>query len=215
MLPATMGPAELVGINVRRIRRDSRLTQDALAAAVRKCGLPYTRSRLAKLERGERPDITLREFIVLCEALGCLPRDLLGADLETIQVAPNLPMLGHVLSGRFEGSRAVPMAEVVSVTYPHAAERDRLAAAGEAEMKAANALGTDPLWVAKVSYKRWGRSLTEERERRLQEAGANEGQAAELSARRGHITRVLIAELREHLAETRRRPSAGTTRRKR
>jgi hypothetical protein len=54
-------------------------------------------------------------------------------------------------------------------------------------------LGVEPLAVAKAARKLWDRSLTEERDRRLERRDAT---PRSVQALRGHVTRALIAELR-------------------
>lgn len=68
------------------------------------------------------------------------------------------------------------------------AERD---ADQEVERRAAERLGVDARHLALAARRRWGHSLTEERDRRTP-AGVSS---------RGHITRALLAELRPALAE--------------
>ena len=81
------------------------------------------------------------------------------------------------------------------------------AAAGEAERKAARVLGATPVLVALAAVKCWGRPLTDEREDRMTNAGVEGVSPRVLQARRGHVTRTLLAELRSLLDEaTRRKP---------
>ena len=87
------------------------------------------------------------------------------------------------------------------------------AAAGEAERKAARVLDVTPLLVALAAVKCWGRPLTDEREDRIAKAGAESVSARVLQARRGHVTRTLLAELRSLLDEaTRRKPQSSRKR---
>jgi transcriptional regulator with XRE-family HTH domain len=68
------------------------------------------------------------------------------------------------------------------------------AAAGQAEVKAAHKLRVDPLDVSLTAFKLWGRSLTQERDRRISEA-IRSVSFRSFQATRGHITRVLLKEL--------------------
>ena len=79
-------------------------------------------------------------------------------------------------------------------------DRALAAAAGEAERKAARKLGVPPQVVSVAAYARWGRSLTEERDRRVaaqtvapQTTGGIKPRT--LQALRGHVTRALLDEL--------------------
>ena len=67
----------------------------------------------------------------------------------------------------------------------------------EAEMQAARRLRTFPLAVAAAARKRWGRSLTEERDRRVAEQTPADAIPRTLQALRGHVTRALLEELRQ------------------
>jgi hypothetical protein len=96
--------------------------------------------------------------------------------------------------GRLRVSEAVqawwPRMPHVLVLAAHADQR------ADAERKAARRLRTNPLAVAVLARKRWGRSLTEERERRVADRTAAGAGSEALRARRGHVTRELIEELR-------------------
>jgi transcriptional regulator with XRE-family HTH domain len=67
-------------------------------------------------------------------------------------------------------------------------------AAGEAEQKAARKLGVNPAAVALAAQRRFGRSLTSERDRRVLERPLGES-PRRIQAVRGHVTRTLIGEL--------------------
>ena len=82
-------------------------------------------------------------------------------------------------------------------TWPAIAENLlRLAAQGEAEQKAAARLGTSPMVVARAAAKRWGRSFTGERDRRVGELHPADASPRTIQALRGHVARALLAELR-------------------
>jgi hypothetical protein len=72
-------------------------------------------------------------------------------------------------------------------------------------MKVGRRFSLDPLAVALAARATWGRSLTDERDRRMVE-GAPAGTAPRaIQALRGHITRALLAELEPRLTEARKR----------
>jgi transcriptional regulator with XRE-family HTH domain len=68
------------------------------------------------------------------------------------------------------------------------------AAAGQAEVRAAYKLKVKPLDISLAAFRLWGRSLTQERNRRVGEA-AREASFRSLQATKGHITRQLLKEL--------------------
>ncbi|MCP4200812.1 MAG: helix-turn-helix transcriptional regulator [bacterium] len=61
------------GVNLRRLRLDRELTQEALAERA-----GCHRNYIGGLERGER-NPTLTKVLSICEALGCEVQDLTGA----------------------------------------------------------------------------------------------------------------------------------------
>jgi hypothetical protein len=67
----------------------------------------------------------------------------------------------------------------------------------EATIKAARRLGVAPFRVLEAAVDLWGHTLASERDRRVIPADDDTPRA--LQARRGHATRALIDELREHL----------------
>jgi hypothetical protein len=68
-------------------------------------------------------------------------------------------------------------------------------AGGEAEQKAAPKLGVHPAAVALAAQRRWGQSLTAERDKRVLKRSSGES-PRRVQAIRGHVTRTLIGELR-------------------
>lgn len=66
-----------VGRNIRQLREDRRMTQDALAAQLQLCGCDITRSAVAKIEVGQRhlyPD----EIILIRRILGVSYEEILA-----------------------------------------------------------------------------------------------------------------------------------------
>ena len=111
-------------------------------------------------------------------------------------------------SGEFEGpssdrvadpDRAMQARGRLARLWPSASWRDldraSQAAAGEAERKAARKLSVPPVVISVAAYARWGRSLTEERDRRVAERVSKGASARTVQALRGHVSRALLAEL--------------------
>ena len=112
-------------------------------------------------------------------------------DIPQFKDAPNV--LGaqfEKLNERLRHAEEYLGPEFASDTAIHAME----AAAGQAEVKAAYKMQVKPLDVSLASFRLWGRSLTQERNRRVGEA-AREASFRSLQATRGHITRQLLKEL--------------------
>jgi len=162
-----------IGHNIRHARRRSGLTQDELATRVRALGGELGRAAVAALERGSRL-LSESELVLLCLALRTSPNDLLvdcSAELTLMPVRPE--------PGRLERDQ----------------ELAARASKGEAEQKAARNLGVTSLAISTAAIVRWGRSLTDERDYRLQRRPAEDARPRSLQAQRGHITRQLLREL--------------------
>jgi transcriptional regulator with XRE-family HTH domain len=118
-------------------------------------------------------------------------REALSGKLTTLDRTQGVSLLG----------RQLQMSEAMRVWYPGMPSVHGLAAVADqragAERKAARRLRTDPLAVAVLAWKLWGRSFTEERDRRVADQVAAGAGPERLQALRGHVARALIEELRE------------------
>lgn len=204
---------EVVGRNLRRLREEKGLTQDQVASFLRFWGMRWTRGMVANTERGRRT-LDLGEIAAWCSALDCSVFDLLAGNEEVVvgkdlprvrgpRLIPSTPRLRNLLQGRPWSTPLDPEDQLK--------ETPERAARGDTEIWAARRLGIDPLSVSKLAFQLWGHSLTAERDRR--ERGDDDAPvsptAASLAARRarrGHISRALIAELRTELEKPKRRP---------
>lgn len=217
---------EVVGENVRRIREAAGARQDDVAAAARGEGLRWTRSKIAALERGEKA-LDLAETVLLATAMGEVAgypvavADLLAGD-GAVRLSSAVVLHRESLR-RFLGG--VPVRVVVAdipgapesiremmVRMPAAMERaasligkgatgyllkHALDHAGEAEERAGRTLGVSKMEVACLAVGLWGRTVAEERDRRV----GDDVPAASRSAKRGRATRQLVEELRTRLLE--------------
>jgi hypothetical protein len=118
-------------------------------------------------------------------------------DFEAVLADPALESKLALGSRRLEAyERILPR---ISNTQLRAA---REAARGETEMKSARKLKlNDPVVLAVAAIARWGRSLTEERDARVETAATPDVAARTLQALRGHVTRQLVEELKPILRE--------------
>jgi transcriptional regulator with XRE-family HTH domain len=208
--------AELVGRNVRAAREEIGMSQDLVARLLRGYGLNWTRSALAKFERGERDTLTVEQLVALSLALMRTP-DSLVEGAEWVTLGPDSRMRGSALVRLLRGEReawgndddfdvpfwreAIKITQRVPGKVSSSFDVWRLAAwsAGDAEARAARRLGRKPVEVARAAYRLWGRSLVAERDHRLQ---LDEGVGARsLPALRGHVTRQLLDELRTELED--------------
>jgi transcriptional regulator with XRE-family HTH domain len=83
-------------------------------------------------------------------------------------------------------------------------ETARDAARGDAERKAARRLGVPPLDLSVAAHGRYGRSFSDERDRRVADQAPDDAAPRTLQALRGHVTRAMVAELAPVLKKGRR-----------
>jgi transcriptional regulator with XRE-family HTH domain len=71
-----MTPVKTIAQRVSEVRRRRGFTQDELAAALQKEGVPWARSTVAKLESNRRDNVSVIELLALAYCLGCSPTHL-------------------------------------------------------------------------------------------------------------------------------------------
>lgn len=206
-----------VARGLRALREDAGASADKLARAARRHGLPWTRNSVAALEGGRR-GLPADELLLLPTVASTLLGRRVGwaelfeqAELvelgghrlrphelvELLHEAPSL-LLQQKLGTDVSGDRDAGAAAVVE------------AAKGDAERKVAAALQlaqAAPLDVtaedvARAALEAFGRSLTDERETRLEarlETDGGEATPRRRQAVRGRLTRQLVDELRPAL----------------
>lgn len=204
---------QAIGQEVRRRREAAGVGQSAVAGAARQYGLPWTRAMVAAVELGRRR-LTLGELALLPLVLGSAGvtagplltlADLIPVSDQQVSAGPSLAMPLRIARALLlEGGDELK--SVPRVVAPGHVARRTLEAAGDAEQKAATALHVSPEAVVEAAHQRWGRSLTAERERRVEaytrpmltrdpaEAVSPEW-PRRLQAIRGHVTRELLKEL--------------------
>jgi transcriptional regulator with XRE-family HTH domain len=213
----------LLAEQVKELRERHGRRQDDLARGARRCGLRWTRATVAALEAGRRRLSALETLLlpaVLTYGLGINPA-LDAAAIIPERAAVRLPdgtlVEGRTLRGIIRGEVSTtpwavpgtPEFRQVEAVRTRREARTRIfaqrEAAGDAEQKAAAKLGRPPLQIAVAARKLWGRSLTDERDRRVAEQAPGEVSSRALQALRGHITRALLLELGRHIASGRSR----------
>jgi transcriptional regulator with XRE-family HTH domain len=203
---------EVVGRNLRSYREQYGWSQDHVARMLRVHGLGWTRTQLAKVERGERP-VSFEELLLVSIALGPGPAFFVtGPADEWVTLSDETAVRPRALAAMLSGKKHRPSDVKMRLTQDRAtdpawpeltganltlADAD---AEAEPEQKAADKLGVDPVIVARASWVTWGKSFSEERDYRVsyQAPGA---EARTVQAVRGHVTRDLLNELREVIAE--------------
>jgi transcriptional regulator with XRE-family HTH domain len=109
-------PTATVAKRVREIRRRRGLTADDLAKGLAEQGIPWERSTVAKLENGNRQNISLTEWLALAAVLNVAPLHLLLPidDAEApYQVTPKRTEPVEQARGWVRGHWPLPAANVV------------------------------------------------------------------------------------------------------
>ena len=225
---------EVIGQSVRRIREERRWRQADLSRVARDHGLDMSESAVAGLEAGRR-ELNVGEFTLLAMALQVPPADLLAGDgEEMVQLTEGAALsLGGVCEvlGAYDALPELTMGDVdlpksrnfnwrdwaarvgqsldqfeavaPGITYTRAAQAEQ--AVGDTERKAANRLGTTPVLVSVAAFGRYGCSLADERDARVEESAPDDATDRTLQALRGHVTRELLDELRPMVEKASRR----------
>jgi transcriptional regulator with XRE-family HTH domain len=208
--------AWVVGANCRRIRTGIGITQDDLALYARDLGLRWTASKVGDFESGRYAPAFATVLVVLLalnlaaedappddgEATGELTlADLLvGNGLIALTDALDVPgdQLAGVCQGqafqapkRHRGFVRGTWRDAQTLVEPDAQEMEQRS--GLTEYRLAQRLGISPGFLAAKSFNLWGRTFSEERDRR---AGPKANQQ-----KRGRVSRELRAELEIALAD--------------
>lgn len=216
---------DVIRKNIRRLRLKRQLRQEEVAAMARRFGVPWSQATIAAIERGTRK-VALEEGYILMTVLDVPMAELLaaGAD-ESIDVA-GMEVEGADLvdwakgepvviltSGSVEPSLSAARQRRLSPLagrYGLDADHDTLARLASVSLrpvdqKASRALG---VWtktrgafeIAAAAESLWGKGLQEARDERYQQI---KGYGGDARARRGHVTRQLLDELRAHIKAVR------------
>jgi len=196
----------VVGRNVKRLRTERALTQHELAQLWRRHGLNWARSKLAALETGSRPQISVGELVLMGFAmrvplaeffagpqgsrvsLAPYEADFDAAELSSL-FAPELPNIEITLSGDAWQAQRAHMDSVLVGETP-----------AQADVELAQRLGLPPEAVVRAAIGLFdGLTLTQERDRRVERMGSHSMQ--ERQAHRGHITRELSVLVEKALSE--------------
>lgn len=221
--PAALPFAVALGHRLRRVREDTGHTAADVAAMSRHFGLGWDRSTVARIELGRR-QVTGAELLVLPllydrSLADLLPTEAarLGADVTATPEAlravltkvparqgwnlPGVDRLAADVAAALTPEWAQRVDELARRLVPgaDALEVGEAAADGldDATAKAARRLGVPALRVAVAARRLWGRSLAAERDARVGPVG----NARTRQARRGHVTRALLAELEPVIAQ--------------
>ncbi|WP_369186563.1 helix-turn-helix domain-containing protein [Streptomyces sp. R08] len=217
---------QVLGAGLREIRKARDLKQEEAAALLQQHGLTtWIRGTVAQAEVGARR-IALEEVLLLALAFEVPPADFVaGAPDDLVELSPGVRLTVSAVKALLSGNaaavqalpeRAIKITESLALanrTSDFLAEVQRsgqadpalveraVASVGEAERHVARKIGTSPEWVNLVALQRWDRTLSQERDLRLQQRRP-EAPKGQLATLRGHITRELLTELEHDLRAT-------------
>lgn len=200
-----VSPAVAVGERLRARRELRGWRQEDVAHAMRTALHPWQRVTVAAVESGGRA-ISLTEQAALCGVFGRSWVDLLRLDEERGEV--------HLLlSGQFCPPSTVAIETAPGVWVRWETFLEALADGGrlewgavggpgpvqpdETDRKAARSLGISAEEVHRLGHDLWAAPLSAERDRIL--SADDNAPARSVQARRGHVTRALMQQLREEI----------------
>jgi transcriptional regulator with XRE-family HTH domain len=224
--------AAVIGKNARHLRIQAGLTLDQVALAAKQRGMKWSESRVADFEAGKvAPNLTT--LISVCLALADLGCKATLPDLVTsgqpIQISESLCVyedeLLRLLSRRRPSRRGSPTAKeqppdkrvtpewgdepimrAEKATGPLPLAPSSTTTDGATEARVRKSLGISLDQLAELSTDLWGRSFSEERDRRARK-GAN-------AQARGQVSRRMLTELARAMERADGRQNQVTSRKK-
>lgn len=195
----------VVGQNVRRIREERLITQGELGDLWKAHGLNWARSKISALESGHRPQISAAELLVMAVSLQVTVSGLLAIEglirLEPYDVDMEANQVMQLLAGDQSQSKpdqswAKEKTRILVWSQPSTRSDESEAAAA----KWAESFNMAPHLFIRFTRRVFdGRTLTEERDRQLENLGDVTFQRR--TALRGHVTRRLLGQLEQFLED--------------
>jgi transcriptional regulator with XRE-family HTH domain len=163
---------EVLGREVRLRREAAGKSQEEVTRHVRPSGLPWTKTTLSKVERGERT-LTATEVLLVAESVGVPVDSILdrGVLIEPMDMARRAWRDSEVALGD-----------------------------GDIEQRVAERLNVEVEWVTTAARQLWGLSLGDERDQQTDERLEDGASPARRQAARGHVTGELMDKLRRAIA---------------
>ncbi|MEU4801318.1 helix-turn-helix transcriptional regulator [Actinosynnema sp. NPDC023587] len=194
----------VVGGNLERLRRLARMTQHEAARLFARRGTPLSRSKIAAIEAGERPNLSFADVLAIAHAFNVELAELFAGD-DDVTLSNRLTLPSTRIRDLITGAPGVDggtrwglewRRELLDLTHVDP-EIDQELQTSEADRALALRLRIPPETVIAVAVELWGRTLSEERDLRVEGLGGLDG--AERGAHRGHITRELSQEIQSEL----------------
>jgi transcriptional regulator with XRE-family HTH domain len=182
----------LIAANLRARRLERGMTQAQLASAMRSLGFNWTPNRVTQIETGRRA-VLLEEFFVLALLLRQPITGWLKGDVDIRLPGGGVLEVKDVRAGMTVSGLPDDISWLIKGDPHHVEPSDE-----ELRRVAARvdlSVGT----VQALAMYLWGRQFFEERDRRAGSLSGLSRRSAQ--SKRGHATRALIAEMREHRNE--------------
>lgn len=182
----------VIARNVSELRADRGATQPDLAARMHASGFAWSTNRVTQIETLRRP-VSLLEVVGLAHVFFVpVSRLLAGDDEITLPSGDTMPLA--VVRDALAG---VDRGEIRELTAEESAQWQ---ASGDDLRKMAAKLGVSPSDFETLAYRVFKQSFRAEREARLGDVSGLSKRSAQ--TKRGHVSRNLLAEIREHLGST-------------
>jgi hypothetical protein len=221
----TRSVTQIVGANMRRVRETNAKVLYDVAAAARDLGLTWDASAVSRIETGKR-DLTLEEFLALPLVLTLALNEIVSlVDLLEMNdeqalniksfnqdtfVIPLFAMLAEPwfaspfkADGNIVRDTIREHLQTKKIKAQIAREPDEERSLLRELRAIAEDLGVKPGEVMDACKALWGEHTilpADERERRLRDSGADLSSPTTVRTLRGHISRQLMAELRDYFA---------------
>lgn len=205
-MPGQETVGEVVGENLQRLREQARLTQHEAARLLYRRGAPWHRSKIAAIEAGERPNVSIADVLLLAHTFNVDLAELFEGDGEVKLsqfVTLSRPLIRDIIRGlaRLEGSKdwdpETRHDELFGLARIRTDGEGRKFGAREADRTLAKRLDVPPRAITEIAHELWGKTLTDERDERVAQLG--ELAWNERPAHRGHITRDLSNQIEDEL----------------
>lgn len=182
----------VLAIQMRAALDERRLSREDFAGRMRALGFRWTGNRVTQVVTARRP-MSLLEIAGVCSVLQVSVEELLLFAGGAVDLPGGQADVADV-AGALGGGQAWARKQA-TLGQMSAAFGDHL----DATVKAAKRLGVTTADVDAAARALWGQTLAGERDKRVQPVEGETPRA--LQARRGHVTRALLDELRRYLDE--------------
>lgn len=188
------GLDDVIAGRLRNFLEGGKIRREEFAAGMTRLGFRWTANRVTQVVTQRRP-MSLLEITAVCSLLGVPLKDLMGQEGE-VELPSGSVRIAHLWPSLCGDQRwAMEVAQEAGLRggvegWVH----------NEAAVKVGRRLGIRPDLVDLFARDLWGLTLAEERDRRVGPPADGESGRA-LQARRGHVTRQLVEDLRSHMRD--------------